>query len=158
MSRKRCHRKPRLLLPPPGMRPKLAPDQVRDLGLAHYTNLDAICRGDANEETLWQWIGGALTWSFVAEMLQHDEALEAMLTQTAVCQAVVERYGRTGRIGFSGPEYQQAKAACEWMDALAAHVDRHIAVQAADRSDAMVNRWRQGHVPAGLHLQPPVSA
>lgn len=129
-----------------GLRPKLAADQVRDLALAHVVNLDAIARGEGTEDLLWQWIGGALTWSYVAAELQrrnpaaYGEAAAAMKEQLATCEAVINRYGRSGRIGFSGLEYQQAKEACSWMDALAEVVDRSTAVAAAEWSEARLNQ------------------
>lgn len=140
MTRKHTPRRARPALPPPGMRPRLSAEQVRDLGMAHWVNLDAIASGTADVATLWQWIGGALTWSRVAHLLQHAEAIAAMDAQMLACQAVIDRWRRTGRIGFAGPEYQQAKAACDWMDALAETVDRHRAIQAAEWSEAMLQR------------------
>jgi len=144
-------RKPRPIrfapIPPPGLRPKLSKSQVCGLGLAHIANLDLISRGEATEEVLWQWIGGAMTWSYVAGALQrrnadrYREAAEAMRLQLMVAESVVQRYGRTGRVGFSGPEYQQAKDACEWMDALAEVVDRATALRAAEMSEVSVNQW-----------------
>lgn len=128
-----------------GLRPKLAKHQVQDLGLAHIGNLDTISRGEANEEILWQWVGGALTWSNVAaELEQRDpqlyrEAAAAMLQQVAVVTSVVDRYRRTGRVGFSGVEYLQAKEACEWMDALAEVVDQPTAIDAVERSELAMN-------------------
>jgi hypothetical protein len=146
MSRKRCRRRtPIVAMPPPGLRPLLKPDQVRDLGLAHIGNLDTIARGEGTEDVLWQWIGGALTWSFVAGSLEkrnparYRDAAIAMRLQLQVATAVVERFGRTGRVGFSGPEYQQAKEACEWMDALAEVVDQPTAQIAAEWSELRVN-------------------
>jgi hypothetical protein len=130
-----------------GLRPKLTKSQVQDLGLAHIANLDTIARDAPTEDTLWQWIGGALTWSYVATVLEkrnahvYREAAEAMRLQLEVAEAVVERYGRTSRIGFSGPEYLQAKEACEWMDALAEVVDQATASRAADWSEARINQW-----------------
>ena len=146
MTRKRCHRHPITAMPPPGLRPMLKSDQVRDLGLAHIGNLDTIARGEANEEVLWQWIGGALTWSYVASALEkrnpqrYREAAVATRVQLEVVTAVVNRYGRTGRVGFSGVEYQQAKEACEWMDALAEVVDQPTAIAAAEWSERSEER------------------
>jgi hypothetical protein len=150
MSRKRCHRR---YVPPPGLRP----DQVRDLGLAHIANLDAISRGQGTEDILWQWIGGALTWAYVASTLErrdfprYHEAGESMRLQLELATSVVERYGRTGRVGFSGTEYQQAKDACEWMDALAAVVDLPLAKRAAEMSERSVNQMAAEHGQREAH-------
>lgn len=130
---------------PPWLRPMLRADQVRDLGLAHIVNLDAIHAGNATPEILWQWCGGALTWSRVADLLQrtdrerYREATEAMAEQLNVCTAVIERWRATGRIEFSQGEYDTARRACDWMDALAEHVDRATAIAAAEWSEAEIN-------------------
>jgi hypothetical protein len=145
MTRKHTRRRVIVPLPPRGLRPKLAPDQVRDLGLAHWVNVDAIAGGTADESTLWQWLGGALTWWRVAELLharqpeRYAEALQAMAAQGVVGEEVVARWKRTGRVGFSGQQYQQAKDAAQWMDALAEAVDRPTAIAAAEWSEARIN-------------------
>lgn len=147
MKRKRIPRWPPL--PPRGLRPKLTKDQVRDLGLVHISNLDKIVRGEGDEAVLWHWVEAALTWSYVAGVLQrrsfetYREAADSMRLQFSIAESVIERYGRTGRVGFSGPEYQQARDACEWMDALAEVVDRPTAIAAADWSELCVNKWAQ---------------
>ena len=123
----------------------LKPDQVRDLRMAHIGNLDTISRGPASEEVLWQWVGGALTWSAIADALQRfdeerfREAALAMHDQLEVCYAVIDRFKRVGRVGFSGLEYQRAKAACEWMDALSEVVDQPTASRCAEWSERKVN-------------------
>ena len=138
MSRKRCHRRPVRPLPPPGMRPKLSRAQVLDLALAHMTNLDVIARGEADEEVLWQVFGGGLTWLRIAERLQAG--VDDMREQIGLCERLAERFERTGRVAFSGPEYQLAKQHVEVMDALAQAVDQHVAAEAADWSEEQINR------------------
>lgn len=141
MSRKRCKRKLVLPLPPRGLRQKLARDQLLDLGLVHAVNLDAIARGEADEAMLWDWAGGVLTWSKVAELLQLG--VDEMSEQLELATRLVERYGRTGRVAFSGPDYQLAKVGLDVMDLLAEHVDRHTASVAAEWSEARVNEMAQ---------------
>lgn len=144
--RKRTHRRVYAALPPPGLRPRLEKSQVQDLGLVHIGNLDAMAKGRGTRELLWQFAGGAYTWSRVANVLMlrnptaYGEAATAMAHQLEVLADVVLRYGRSGRIGFSGPEYQTAKEACEWMDALAEVVDRPTAVAAAEWSEQQINK------------------
>lgn len=138
MSRKRCHRRVIVPMPPRGLRPRLADDQVRDLAMAHNVNLDAIARGQADESILWQWAGGIFTWWRVAELLQAG--VPEMQQQLELATSVVERYGRTGRVGFSGPELQQARDGVAFMDQLAEIVDRATAIAAAEWSEARVNR------------------
>lgn len=122
---------------PRGLRPKLASDQVRDLSLAHIANLDTIAHGGAGQEILWQWVGGLFTWSRAADLLELGQA--EIEPQLAMAAAVIERYGRTGRVAFTGPEYQLAKEGVLVMDALAEHVDRATAIAAADWSENKVN-------------------
>ncbi len=113
---------------------ELTHDQLLDLGLAHLINLDTLAKGGADESTLWQWVSGCLTWWRVADLLKAGEA--EMCEQLGLDSAVVERFGRTGRIVFTGPEYQQAKLGVAYMDDLAAIVDRPTAVLAANWSEA----------------------
>lgn len=120
-----------------GLRPKLASDQVRDLSDAHLVNLDILARGGAPEEVLWQWVGGLFTWSRAAELL--DLGIPEIEPQLQLATAVIERYGRTGRVGFTGPEYQLAKTGVLVMDALAEHIDRATAVAAAEWGENKVN-------------------
>lgn len=136
--RKRCNRRPVRPLPPPGLRPKLTREQILDLALAHITNLDTIARGEADETVLWQVFGGGLTWLRIAERLQLG--VEPMREQIGLCERLAERFERTGRVAFTGPEYQHAKQHVEVMDELARLVDRHVAVEAADWSEATVNQ------------------
>lgn len=128
---------------PPALRcfaPKLHPSQVRDLGLVHMEELDAIIHGQATPDVLWSWAGGVLTWSRVAELTER--AADDMAEQLSLVLAVIERYRRTGSIGFTGPEYQLAKRGTMLMDALAEFVDRPTAVAAADWSEARINAMR----------------
>jgi hypothetical protein len=140
-------RTPKPALPPPGLRPKLDKSQQLDLAVNHWTAVDAIAKGGANIDTLVQYIGGVTTWTFVASALRarnetpdtiarHAQMMEAFGTVTPL----LDRYRRTGRVGFSGTEYQSAKAACETMDQLAAIVDKDVASAAADQSEDFVNK------------------
>ena len=134
MKRKRI---PRPAMPPPGMRPKLRRDQLRDLALCHLEALDSIARGDATSATLWDFAGAAMTWSKAAELMGLGEA--EMTAQLELALSLIERYRRTGRVAFSGPEYQAAKAGVEVMDELAEIVDHPRAVIAAEWSERRLN-------------------
>lgn len=123
--------------------PKLDASQVRDLGLVHLQELDALVCGQANVETLWSWAGGVLTWSRVAELTERNA--DDMAQQLVLCQAVLDRYTRTGSIGLTGTEYQLAKQGVMLMDALAEFVDRPTAVEAADWSETRINAMRAQH-------------
>lgn len=145
MTRKRCHRRAIIALPPRGLRERMKPETVTTLAIAHLTNLDEISRGTASEQTLWDFCGAVFTWSKVAEMMQ--QGAEEMAAQLDLSACVVERYGRTGRIGFSGPEYQSAKRGVMAMDALAEIVDVDTAKIAAawseDRLNCLVEQERR---------------
>ena len=130
MKRKRI---PRPALPPPGLRPKLRRDQLRDLALCHLEALDSIARGDATSATLWDFAGAALTWSKAAELMHIGEA--EMTAQLELALSLIERYRRTGRVLFTGREYQDAKDGVAVMDQLAEIVDHPQAVIAAEWSE-----------------------
>ena len=134
MTRKRI---PRPALPPPGLRPRLRRDQLRDLALCHLEALDSIARGDAKSATLWDFAGAALTWSKAAELMGIGEA--EMTAQLELALSLIERYRRTGRVAFSGPEYQAAKDGVAVMDQLAEIVDHPRAVIAAEWSERRLN-------------------
>ena len=130
---RRRKRIPRPALPPPGLRPKLRRDQLRDLALCHLETLDAIAKGEGKSATLWDFAGAALTWSKAAELMQIGEA--EMTAQLELALSLIERYKRTGRVAFSGPEYQAAKDGVAVMDQLAEIVDHPRAVIAAEWSE-----------------------
>lgn len=118
---------------PRAFRPKLARDQVLDLGLCHVVNLDDIATGKATFQTMWDWTESVLTWHHVATALQLG--VDELEEQLQVCLRMIERYGRTGRVAFDGTDYQLAKAGLDAMDQLAKIVDRPTAIAAADWSE-----------------------
>lgn len=136
MSRKHTRRRATVPMPPRGLRPKLTSSQVEAIGMAHIVNLDAIAKGQADESVLWQWVGGLFTWSRTAELL--DVGVPEIEPQLELATSVIERYGRTGRVLFTGPEYQLAKFGVLVMDELASLVDQVTANAAADWSEAKV--------------------
>lgn len=123
-------------LPPRGLRPKLSRTQVIELGICHMQNLDDIARGCATEQVLWHVVEAALTWSRVAQLLQAG--VPEMTRQVELSKDLIRRYGRTGRIAFTGPEYLLAKEGIDVMDQLAEIVDKPTAVAAAEWSEAQV--------------------
>lgn len=143
--RKHTRRRHVVPLPPPGLRPRLAADQVQDLGLVHWQNLDALAKGEGTVDLLWQVVGGVFTWCKAADMLaarrpDYQPAVDEMRAQLDLCTRLVERYGATGRVLFTGTDYQLAKRGAEVMDELAKVVDRPMAVAAAEWSEREVNR------------------
>lgn len=138
MSRKRCHRRPIVPVPPRGLRPSLSHDQVMDLQLAHVINLDAIANGTAPDSIIWDYIGQVLTWYRAAELLKLDTT--EMHTQLQVATRLVERFGRTGRVLFTGQDYQLAKIGLQVMDALASTVDELTAIAACEWAKSQCDR------------------
>ena len=137
MSRKRTARRVWIPMAPRALRPKLDGSQQTDLALAHLINLDLISHGQADEEILWHMVEAVFLWSRVADVLQVGQ--DEMRAQLELATRLVERFGRTGRVGFSGIEYQAAKRGVQVMDELARLVDKPTAVAAADWSEAKVN-------------------
>jgi hypothetical protein len=115
----------------------LTATQIRDLSLCHLVNLDAIAAGGADETILWQWAGSVFTWSRAAELTTIG--IPEMAAQLALAESVVERWRRTGRVGFSGTEYQRAKDGVAIMDELARVTPRRLAVHAANWSENRMN-------------------
>lgn len=141
--RKHCRRRPVNPMPR-WLRPRLAGSQVLDLGLVHWQNLDVLAKGQGTEDLLWQVVGGVFTWSRVADLLHRadsrlEPAVDEMHAQLALVTRLVQRYGATGRVIFTGTEYQLAKRGCDVMDELARTVDRDTAVAAAEWSEAKVD-------------------
>lgn len=138
MTRKSCHRRHIVPLPPPGLRPKLSAAQVRDLGLCHVINLDAIARGDAEPSMLWDLAGSVLTWSRAAQLA--GMGVPEMTRQLEMVERLIDRFRRTNLVRFDGPDYQLAKTGLDVMDELARTVDKATAMVAADWSERQVNR------------------
>lgn len=118
---------------PRAFRPKLSRNQVLDLGLCHVVNLDDIAAGRGTYHTMWDWVASVLTWHHAAQAMQLG--VDELEVQLQVCMRLIERYGRTGRVAFDGPDYQLAKAGLDVMDQLAQLVDRPTAIAAADWSE-----------------------
>lgn len=112
--------------------------QRQELSLCHHVNLDAICSGQAEPTMLWDYIGGVLCWWKVAQLLQAGVA--EMDAQLEVAARLCERWSRTGRVLFDGPDMQLARDGVVYMDQLAELVDTATACQAADWSQREVER------------------
>ncbi len=130
---------------PRAFRPKLDRSQLVDLGLVHITNLDNILAGTAETDVLWHYVGSILTWSKVAEALELG--VDEMVQQRQVADRLVDRYRTTGRIGFTGADYQLAKLGMDVMDELARLVDRPTAIRAADWSEAKLQALARETTP-----------
>lgn len=153
MSRKHCTRRVTVPLPPRGLRAKLAHAQVRDLSICHIQNLDIVANGRGTEDTLWHLVEAALTWSRVAEKLGAGEP--EMGEQLALVTSLVTRYERTGKVLFTGPEYQLAKSGVEVMDQLSEIVDRPTAVDAVEWSERKLVELQRHCRARGMEKAPP---
>jgi len=135
---------------PRWLRPKLRPEQRFGLGLANNVNLDAIASGTADATILWQFAGGALTWSRIAHELQrtdptrYDAPAAAMAEQLLVARALLDRYRITGEVRFEGTEYDAVREATVWADAIAEVVDQPTAAAAADWSERQIELATSG--------------
>lgn len=130
---------------PRAFRPKLRHDQVRDLAMVHLVNLDAIAHGQGTPDLLRDVVESIFTWSRVAELLQAG--VPEMRAQLEMAEQLIERFKRTGRVGFNGAEYQLAKDGIGYMDQLAEIVDQRTAIEAADWSEHHLAGLRHGANP-----------
>lgn len=136
--RKRCHRRTVIAVPPKGLRPKLARADLSTVQAYALINFDAIVNGTAQPVILWDLVGGVLTWWKVSRMLGVGEP--EMNAQLELTTRLVERYKRTGRVLFDGPDLQLARTGVMVMDQLAELVDTVDAAHAAAWSMVEVNR------------------
>jgi hypothetical protein len=119
--------------------PRLAPQQLRDLAMAHIVNLDAIASGQADVEILQQTLGGVFTWQRVAE--RTGRGVPEMHTQHDLMMDLWARYVRTGAVVFVGNEYELAKTGTQVMDALAELVDHRTALIASEWAERRLRRF-----------------
>lgn len=130
-------------------------DQQRDCKLIHWDLIDRFVNGTSTTDDLWDWVETGATYSQMMRLLAKDgtdftpEAMEAVAEQIGIYESVANRFARTGRVAFSGPELLIARAAANVFDDLV-EIDRYgISEQAAIESAAMVRRvraWAAGEV------------
>lgn len=153
-------------MPPRGMRPMLDSSTLTTIAIVHMQNLDEITSGRATEQTLWDMVESVLTWSNAATALQMG--VQEMKLQLEMVNRVMDRYGRTHRVGFTGVEYGIAKLGVQVMDELAHAADKATATEAARLSNQQLAAVRQRiaqrvgpgcaadlarHKPHSTHLQ-----
>jgi hypothetical protein len=136
--RKATRRKKLVPVPPPGLRAKLDAPQLLAVDIAHHANLDTIARGGADANALWDLAGAVLTWHRVAEKI--GTGIPEMTEQLHMATAVIERFKRTGKVGFSGTEYQVARAGADQMSALARVADEEVVIEAMAWMHVEINR------------------
>lgn len=131
----------KLELVPHWFRPKLTPDQVRDVAIIHVSNVDEVHSGVATEQTLWDMVINVLAWSHVADL--RGIGMPEISPQLQLVATLVERYGRTGEIRFEREEeYSLAKYGIQVMDQFAVEVDQVTAQQAIAWATGKANEWR----------------
>lgn len=130
---------------PPRARPAdvlqpLPAADVLSLEIAHADTLAQILSGRATAQTLWDWVANVLMWSRAADLA--DLGQDEMRAQLQLCTDLIERWRRTGRVGFDGPGLQLARHGVDVMDALARQVPTGIARAAAHWSEEQLARLR----------------
>lgn len=140
MSRLPTHRAKPIRMVPKWCRPRLDRAKVAQISLAHISNVDAIVRGEGTVDLLWDIFEILLTWSDVAKRL--GVGAPEIIAQIDLFQAVLDRYQRTGKVGFNGPEYQLAVKGTVHMDLLAEEVDQLTALKAAEWAELQVARLK----------------
>lgn len=128
--------------------PKLAKHQCLDAKIIHWDLIDRFSQGAANKNDLWDWIETGYTYCKMIELHQKDgtvftqESIEAVSNQIDIYESVIERYKRTGRVGFSAQELIVARAAASVFDSLI-DIDRNgIAVCASKWSVQIMHTIR----------------
>lgn len=136
---------------PKWFRPKLDADQIVSCKVAHWDLIGRITSGIATEHDMWDMVHTALTYSELMRLLEADgtlftdEAKAAITEHLETMPAVVDRYRKTGRVGFSGEQLLAARAAAEIMEQLI-EMDRFgFAVLATEWAKAETDRIRGEH-------------
>lgn len=118
-------------------RPKTAPDVQLTCKIIHWDLIELITQGKATRAELWDWMETGFTYSQLMRLLAQDgteftpEAIAAVQEQIDSYEAIAQRYQRTGRVGFTGPELLIARAAAEVFTDLIALDRNGYAQQAA---------------------------
>jgi len=127
---------------PRGLRPKMPEAQQNELEICHLVNLDALRNGDCTEQTLWDWAGSLLTYSFIAQEL--DQGIDALTDLLRLAERVIARYGRSGRIQLEEHEYHEARDGVIVMTELGALVDHRTAIAAAEWANGRLTTLSAG--------------
>lgn len=147
MSRKRCHRRRVEPVPPPGLRGRFTRADLVDLAIHMHSMVETVRTGQAHSRDLWPMLRRALMWSCVAELTGIGVA--EMAQQLDMTRNVVERYERTGRVGYSGDDYRIACDGVEVVTQMAESVDLVVARRASDWADAQIRVIAQLSRPGG---------
>jgi hypothetical protein len=133
---------------PKWFRKKLDSDQIVSCKVAHWDLIGRVTSGIATEHDLWDMVHTALTYTELMRLLETDgtefteEAKAAVVEHTAHLPGVIDRYRKTGRVGFSGEQLLAARAAAEVMEQVI-EMDRFgFAVRATEWAMENTNRIR----------------
>jgi hypothetical protein len=127
---------------------RLDRQQVLHLALCHQVNFGLISRGEAGATELWEYVAGVLTWHRVAQLSGPGEP--EMARQLEAAARLVDRYGRTGRVLWDGPDLQLAREGIDVMDQLAELVTLDHAMAASDWAIACAQDWLAAR-GSGIH-------
>ncbi len=116
----------------------LTQEQIEQLDAAHEENARALIAGQATEELMWQWVGGVLTWSRVAQLLGLGEA--EMDPQLELVPVVLNRWVETGLVQVLPSEHQVVRDGVVIQSLLAKATTQVVASIAADWSETESNR------------------
>jgi len=123
---------------PAWLKPKLTRDQRRDIAIVSLQSLRDVDQGVATEETLWNLVRDALTWSRAAELL--GAGLVEMRTHLDHITTMVRHFGATGRVEFTSSSQAAAvRLGLAYMEDIAGLVDRESAIAAALYSERAVS-------------------
>ena len=118
-------------------RPRLTQAQVLQASIVHHDLLATLEAGGASGAVLFDWMESCVTYLQMMRLLEKDgtefteDAKQAITRAVDDTASVAERFRRIGRVGFSGPELQHARAAAAVMDELITMDRNGIAEQAA---------------------------
>jgi hypothetical protein len=141
--KKQCKRKVIIPMAPKGLRPKLKISTRIKLVEDHKAAVEKFRLGQAMHDDLLAYSGCLLTWKKIAELKMVGESEMDVLLLDA--EQITQRYGRTGKVGFSGPEYQRAIDGVQIMDELADESDWPSMCQAVDYSQRAMAKIRRSH-------------
>ncbi len=137
----RSPQKIRVALPPPGLRPKLGAAKVWAIAINMQQNVSDLTVGTMDDNILWDFIGGVLTWKRVAEVLKYQDAFAVLndVYTTAAASAVVSWITK-GVARFTEDESRKVYESLPWCEALAQEVDVVTATAAANWSQSLLDR------------------
>ena len=144
-----------IIAPPKFWRPKMPSEQSITAKIVHWDLLDRITKGTSDYADMWSWMETGYTNTKLMQLLHADgvefseEATQALVDQLEIYVSVSERFKKTGKVGFSGPELLTARAAAHVMDGLM-DLDRHgCAARAAIWSLNLMDEIKSNHYLKG---------